>query len=130
MRNESKDIREILNDVGDIINKMSVNESFTFGEKMPSNQSSNTSPIKKQTPNEDINSELELPLNNEKPVKGVGVGEKVKQIRKIAIEAIADLDPSLDPDSYKMIKNIWDSCDKYLTKDISVKPKEEIKNNI
>lgn len=132
MKNQGNDIREILDDMKDIMGKMAVNESFAFGEKMPPSQGSKpvTSPIEKQMPTEDINSELEPTSNIEEPTKHGNIDEKVKQIRKVAIETLSDLDPTVDPDSYKMIKSIWDSCDKYLTKDNAAKPKEQNTNNI
>jgi hypothetical protein len=59
------------------------------------------------------------------------IDDKVKQIRKLSVETLMNLDPTNNQDSYKMIKGIWDSCDKYLLKDnIASKAKEQPENNI
>lgn len=133
MKNQSNDIREIMNDINDIINKGAVNESFAFGEKTTPIQSQKVAPLsmQKQMPTEDVAPELaSTPTETEISMPDKGVDGKVKQIRKVAIETLAELDPTVDPDSYKMIKSIWDSCDKYLTKDNVAKPKEQNANNI
>lgn len=132
MKNQSNDIREIMNDINDIINNGAINESFAFGEKTPSIQPQKVAPLsmQKQMPTEEAGPELTSTPETEMSMPDKGVDEKVKQIRKVAIETLAELDPTVDPDSYKMIKSIWDSCDKYLTKDNVAKPKEQTANNI
>lgn len=129
MSKESKDIRAIITDIDMIINESKINESFAFGEKMPS-QKPISSPTQTQLPKEDVEPGLNLDTEIETNPSGGGIDESIKQIRQLSVKALMDLDPTDDPDSYKMIKGIWDSCDKYLLKDNVAKPKEQPANNI
>lgn len=119
MSKESKEIREIIDDIGQIIN-----ESYTFR----SNSENNILPE-----NDEINSELEREIKPDnislnKPKVG-GIDNEVKEIRKIALSVISNISPNDDQESYKLVKGIWDSCDKFLTRDTKeIKTKNE--NNI
>lgn len=125
--NEGKEIREIIDDIKNIIN-----ESYVFDEQQPQlkvqpnmqqkNQSINT-PIQEDPDNkEDFNIKGDNLSSND-------FDTKITQIRKIAIQLMTGLDPSSDSESYRLIKGIWDSCDKYLIKDSISKPKNN-NNNI
>lgn len=132
MANESKDIRFLMEDINDIIEKTSLNESYVFGQK-PTQQA----PVRRQMPTEEeeptLNDEPEL-SNDEPELKDnsqpTDITGKISKIRSVAIHLLADLNPMNDPEAYKLVKSIWDSCDKFLLKgNESPKPQEE-NNNI
>lgn len=110
---EVKKIREIWDDL--IMCQKSINESYVFDErKLESNDDQ-----KAQNKRIDINNEN----------VGGNVDSKIEQIRKTAILLLSDIDPSLNQESYKLVKNIWDSCDKYLLKDNKMQKEQNNKIN-
>lgn len=127
MTKDSKDIYEIKNDIIEIMNKAKINESFVFGDKQT---------VGKTEPNPNMTSEMgsmkpETAPEVKPEASQTNIDDKVKQIRKLSVETLMNLDPTNNQDSYKMIKGIWDSCDKYLLKDnIASKAKEQPENNI
>lgn len=117
MSRESKEIREIMNDI-----KHMINESYVFGQK----NSDLT------TEDDDLSAELgglndRVSSQSQKGSMG-GIDNEVKEIRKIALSVIGNLTPQDDQEAYKLVKTIWDSCDKFLSKDI--KDKKQTQNNI
>lgn len=127
MTKDSKDIYEIKNDIIEIMNKAKMNESFVFGDKQT---------VEKTEPDPNMTSEMgsikpETAPEAKPEASQANIDDKVKQIRKLSVETLMNLDPTNNQDSYKMIKGIWDSCDKYLLKDnIASKAKEQPENNI
>jgi hypothetical protein len=113
MSKEKQIIDKTNNEIEQLLDRISINESYAFEEDLPSkSQSSEISPERKNiSPN-------------------YGIDEKIKQIRKISINLLSELNPSNDSESYKMIKGIWDSCDKYLTRNVSNNTESQKNNNI
>ena len=135
--NEGKEIREIMDDINGIIQKLSVNESYVFDgkqsqQRVPSQMKQTTSrsiPMEEEPENHsDVHSLPDISNKNNNNISK-GFDERINQIRKIALNVLSELEPSTDPESYKLIKGIWDSCDKYLTKDSIAKPQNN-NNNI
>lgn len=123
MSKESKEIREIMNDIKQIIT-----ESYAFGGQ------SDEEFIPEEGDN--FNSELDdnLPTNNihngGNKSETKNIDAEVKEMRKIALSVISNLTPMEDQEAYKLVKSIWDSCDKFLTKDTKeVKPQIQNNNN-
>lgn len=118
---DSKEIRHIMEDINQLIS-----ESYVFGKEDETLES------------DDGIGDYDLPkkINRINGASGSGVGgvnidENVKQIRKIALTAITELSPSDNQEAYKLVKGIWDSCDKYLTRDVqSSEQKPKQTNNI
>lgn len=126
MSKESKEIREILNEITGIIEKTSINEAYSFGQKlMPEDESEN---IDLSDGNPD-NFEGPLPGSErtEGPHKSINIDKQIEAIRKLAIKILEDLSPLDNPEESKLVKNIWNSCDNFLTKDKL--PKEQNNNN-
>jgi len=117
MSKESKEIREIMDDIKHIIT-----ESYVFGQK----NSDLT------TEDDDLSAELgglnDRVGSQEQPKSGGSIDNEVKEMRKIALSVIGNLTPQDDPEAYKLVKTIWDSCDKFLSKDI--KDQKQTQNNV
>lgn len=122
MSKEAREIRDIWNDLNECSKAMKnsatvLNETYVF----------NKTPNQRPEPREE---EMETPVNADNNTdKGSGVDEKIEQIRKIAIMLLTELDPGINPESYKLVKNIWDSCDKYLIKDTK-STKQQLNNDL
>ena len=113
-KNQAIQIRETLNGINKIMTESKkISESYAFGKE---EEMENPDILDDEIPAED-----ESPLGDnvggdDKIGSDVNTKDKIKQMRKIAIELIMELDPSTDEIMYKSIKSIWDSCDKLLTK--------------
>ena len=121
MSKEAKEIREIMNDIDQIMN-----ESYVMG-KTPQQVIPEGG--------DDIDSNGGIPSEESKgidnsnlgPKKSVNIDKEIADMRKIAITLLADLNPLSNPEESKIVKSIWDSCDKFLIKD--KQPKEQNQNN-
>lgn len=106
---ESKQIRELLEDIKEIQNKLNpLNETYMFGKKEESLGENDF--VEKEEPSFDS-----MKKDAVTPV-GSNIDSQVKEIRKIALSVISNLSPSDDQESYRLVKDIWDKCDKYLTR--------------
>lgn len=125
MSKQSKEIRDIMDDIKGIM----LNESYMFGEKSNSEpaQKPESAPISKP---ESIN---KIPQQNQQKEIGhkssTNIDGSVKKIREIAITLLIDLDPASNPEESKLVKGIWDSCDKFLTNKIKQPEQGEVNNN-
>lgn len=137
MSNESKDIRLLMEDIKNIINKSSLNESYVFGEKPTQTPGGNLNPVKEE-PNLDnkpelVNKEIEQGLDSTKQIEDSSkstIDNDIVKIRQMALNLLANINPLKDPEQSKVVKTIWDACDKFLTKDaVTNKPKPEENNN-
>lgn len=121
MSQDTKEIRQIMDDIS-----FYITEGYVFGQKSQDIIPENDSDI------QDVDfSNNELSNSNIKPEKiekteKRNIDTEVNEIRKIALSVISEITPMSDPEAYKLVKNIWDTCDKFLTKDVK-EPKE---NNI
>lgn len=88
-----------------------------------------------------VNSDIKVP--SEEPIDTVGVEDdefsvpeqdggktdefssKIKDMRKSAMIALAELDPEVDTEKCKLMKNIYEACDKFLYG----KSEQKIQNN-
>lgn len=120
MGNDSKFIREFMNDLDECVKLGKLNEAYVFNQEG----------VEQNRPQGDEN-HIKEPIGDkpEIEISGNGVDGKIEEIRKIAIRLLADLDPGINPESYKLVKGIWDSCDKYLIKDQKA-PKQQLNNEI
>lgn len=119
-KNEVIEIRETLDDIKRIIK---LNESYAFGREEEQDVPDFS--------DDEVSIETEQPLGDEKISSDVDSKDKIKQMRKIAIQLIMELDPSTDEIIYKSVKSIWDSCDKLLTKnETAVVNKNNVDNNL
>lgn len=117
MSKESKEIREIMEDIKQIIT-----ESYVFDQKSEDVDS------KYDELGNGINDlPLEKPINSKPQVSNID--SEVKEIRKIALNVISKITPMEDPEAYKLVKSVWDSCDKFLTKDKDESKKPQNQNN-
>lgn len=117
-KNEVIEIRETLDDI-----KRIMNESYAFGREEEQDVPDFS--------DDETSIETEQPLGDEKVASDVDSKDKIKQMRKIAIQLIMELDPSTDEIMYKSVKSIWDSCDKLLTKnETAVVNKNNVDNNL
>ena len=122
MSKQSKEIRDIMDDIKGIMN-----ESYMFGEK-----SEDSTPNPEQIVNK--KPENSTPIKSEDPIRNsntnkshVNIDESIKKIREIAIRLLIELDPASSPEESKLVKGIWDGCDKFLTN--KNKPEEGNENN-
>lgn len=120
---DSKEIRHIMEDINQLIS-----ESYVFGKESETFESDGGIDINDyDSPKK--NNRIDGALSS--GVGAVNIDENVKQIRKIALTAITELSPSDNQEAYKLVKGIWDSCDKYLTRDVqSSEQKPKQTNNI
>jgi hypothetical protein len=123
MSRESKEIREIMGDIEQIM------ESYVFGKKPQQ--------VIPEAGN-DINSSGEIPPATPEETNNVGsensgqgnstnIDKDVVNIRRISLELLSKINPLSSPEESKTMKSIWDSCEKFLYKD--KQPKEQ-NNNI
>ena len=123
MSRESKEIREIMGDIEQIM------ESYVFGPQQVIPEAA-----------DDINSSGEIPpvtpgetnnIGSENSDSGQGnstnIDKDVVNIRRISLELLSKINPLSSPEESKTMKSIWDSCEKFLYKD--KQPKEQ-NNNI
>lgn len=115
-----REIREIMNDINSIIN-----ESYVFNSKQEEIR-----PQKQESSIEPNQVSPSVPEVNKTNIESGSVDTEINKMRKISIQLLSNLDPSEDTETYKLVKGIWDSCDKYLTKDNIQKPKNNNNNNI
>ncbi len=103
-----------LNNMRTMMNEIKIiSESYLFPDKNTERT------IKKEMEIETPEDEM---MNND--VESVDVNSKIEKIRKIAISLISELSPATDPETYKVAKTIWDSCDKVLTKGVTNQNKQ------
>lgn len=126
MSKESKEIREILNEITGIIEKTSINEAYSFGQKLIPEDDSENIDLNDGNP-DNFEGPLPGPERNEVPHKSVNIDKQIEAIRRLAIKILEDLSPLNNPEESKLVKNIWNSCDNFLTKDKL--PKEQNNNN-
>jgi len=118
MSKESKEIREIINDIHQAIGNL--NESYVF------NKTNNDIIPEEDGFQNEVTSDISSNRISSPKVKNID--SEIKEIRRIALSVIGELTPMDNQDAYKLVKGIWDSCDKFLTKDNQqVQPK--INNN-
>lgn len=96
---ESEEIRLSLNSI-----KQRLNESLVFDETI------------KPKNDEAIISNDEETLEPEPMNDSFDVSSTINDIRKIAITAMVEINPVEDPDNYKLLKSILDSCDRSFSK--------------
>jgi hypothetical protein len=126
MTDQIKDIRSLMDDINDIINKTSLNESYVFGHGQEENKNIQQPSLEKKISTD----ENENIVDNKPNIQQPDIKNKIGKIRSISIYLLADINPSNDPEAYKLVKGIWDSCDKFLLKGTEeLKPKQE-NNNI
>jgi hypothetical protein len=118
---DSKEIREITNDI--LQHMKTIKESYVFGRESQG-----------VIPEEGgLDSEL-TDLSSEKQDMGKpqtkNIDSEVKEMRRIALSVIGNLTPMEDPEAYKLVKSVWDSCDKFLTKDVKDPKQTQNQNNI
>jgi hypothetical protein len=127
MSKESKEIREIMNDINQIIIEGYVfdhnsskkipesddnDDSIEFGSTEAGNPGLGNVGIKHR------DSELDESY--------VNIDNEVKEMRKIALNVIIKLTPDVNQEAYKLVKGVWDSCDKFLSKDTKdIKPQQD-----
>lgn len=131
MSKESKEIREILNEITGIIEKTSINEAYSFGQKLiPEDEGENIDLGDDMSGNMPDNFKDQLPgtTRTEEPHKAVNIDKQIEAIRRLAIKILEDLSPLDNPEESKLVKNIWNSCDNFLIKDKL--PKEQNNNAI
>lgn len=108
MKVGSDDIRDMLS----IINKINsnLNESYIFNsEKTVENE---------QEPETEEVEPIEIE-SDEVEVEPEGKSEfieKIKEFRKMALDIISSLDLNAQEEEYKIMKTIWDNCDKLTSK--------------
>lgn len=120
MLTEGKELREIMNDIGQSMNKI-ITEGYVFNEELDDIKSDNESLGK---PNTDLPNKINSVSNNG------DIDSQIKEIRKIALNIISKITPMDEPEAYKLVKSVWDSCDKFLTKDTVDTKKIQNQNNI
>ena len=127
MSKEAKEIREIMNDIDQIMN-----ESYVMG-KTPQQvipEAGDDAGAGDDANGDYTNFEGPLPGpdgSSESPYKSVNIDKEIADMRQLAITLLADLNPLSNPEESKIVKSIWDSCDKFLIKD--KQPKEQNNNN-
>ncbi len=132
--NEGKEIRSIIQDIDDIIKKTYLNEGYVFNDKPNPNQKpgGNLNPVREE-PKPITNLEQEHPISDgqiENKSAGNEIDSEIVKIRQIALTLLANINPLKNPEQSKVVKTIWDACDKFLTKDNqAIKTKNE-NNNI
>ena len=119
MLTESKEIRQIMEDVTQSMNHI-MNEGYVFNEELYDVKPDNN------LGKEIDNSHKINPMSN----GGGNIDSQVKEIRKIALSVISKITPMDEPEAYKLVKSVWDSCDKFLTKDTVDTKKIQNQNNI
>ena len=119
MSRESKEIREILNDIDQIIT-----EGYVFGKE------SNEIIPENDEIGEDFNDISSTTSSQIGKPQNKNIDAEVKEMRKIALSVIGNLTPMEDPEAYKLVKSVWDSCDKFLTKDTKDVKQPQNQNNI
>jgi hypothetical protein len=114
MSKESREIREIMNDINQIIT-----EGYVFGHKSG-----------EMIPEGDDNPGLDnvgiKHQDSELDRSYVNIDNEVKEMRKTALNVIMKLTPDVNQEAYKLVKGVWDSCDKFLSKDTKdIKPQQD-----
>lgn len=121
MSKESKEIREIMNDISQIIT-----ESYVFGHKsgemIPEAGDDDFDFGSTEAGHQGLSDEHQ---NSELGGSSVNIDNEVKEMRKIALSVVMKLTPDANQEAYKLVKGVWDSCDKFLTKDTKdIKPQQ------
>ena len=102
--NESTlDIRKTMDDI-----KLKLNESLVFNKMVKPKKEEDEVLNDEQGVNHEVDRGVDHEPFDIKP--------RLKQIRKITITTMADIDPSECPDEYKTFKSILDMCDKSFAK--------------
>lgn len=86
-----------------------LNESYVF----PKNISED------EVPSELKDTDSELPFNEKevddvKPSGSNDFDNKIKEMRKSSMIMLAELDPTSEESKYKLMKSIYEACDKFL----------------
>lgn len=126
MSKDSREIREIMSDIQNIIS-----ESYVFNQNQSQQQpqSQLNGPKKNVIPEDNGDESQDLGLNNQDDVESsndsASIDGEIEEIRKIALSVIMKITPKNSQEAYKLVKGIWDSCDKFLTKDVKdIKPQQ------
>lgn len=114
--NESTlDIRKTMNDIKSRLNE-NINESLVFNKMVK--------PKKEEEELLKDNQNMSREADRNVDYESFDIKPRLKQIRKIVITTMADIDPSDCPDDYKTFKSILDICDKSFTKSNEKQSKE------
>lgn len=102
MKNDIKEMRCFIDDI-----RTNLTESYHFNEENENSENTEEN-VEQNSKYEDSHSET---MENQSDIT-----ETIKSLRKIAIKALSDLDPTTNEADYKTLKSIWDICDKSLAK--------------
>jgi hypothetical protein len=124
MSKESKEIREIMNDINQIIT-----ESYVFGHKsgemIPEGDDDSLEFGSTEAGNPELGNNGIEHQDSELGGSYVNIYNEVKEMRKIALNVIMKLTPDANQEAYKLVKGVWDSCDKFLNKNTKdIKPQQ------
>jgi len=115
--NDSRNIRNILDDIQDIIN-----ESYVFDKNSSSANNSMRPAVQQNIQTAPENKVNETDIDDSKKSDS-DINSEISNIRKTSLNLLSKLDPSENPVECKLVTTIWNACDKYLFKE-EKSPKE------